>query len=1149
MARRYQSGKITKLCGVVLILNIWFCFCIYAEAPSTKEKTNILCLMSFHPGSSWETEAGYAFREEFLKQFPDANLYFEFLDGKRFPGDAQHERFALMLTGKYPGDFLDLVVCINDEAFDFMLKERKRLFPDVPLVFCGVNNYNPEFTSRYKNITGITERVSVGDTVEVALKLFPRTREAVFVYDNTSSGVGNRRVFDASLPGILRRHPQLEIRFLSGRDISTDELFETLSKLPDDSICLFSNWYRDKNGYWVSERELAERLSRLKNVPVFGLTGIYPGIIGGRFSSALAQGREAAKLAAQIIRGVNVESLPVHDLDANGYVFDRKQLSRWKLSSRHLPEGSTIINQSFFDQHYNMVMSIAALILLQAMIIVTLIFSVMRRLRAEREISNLSNDLKIIFDSIGDAVISVTADGWIERVNPIGLKLCGMSEEEITGKYVSEVFRLTDPESGQPVEMPLRKALESGKAVETGTAATIKALDGGEHQVLVSVSPVIDHDGKIIALIIVMKDVTHEHLHRESLLASEERFRTLFEHAPMLIAQLTPSGQPLYFNQAWCDLFDMSHDALVRIPSEKIFSLEGMMKSRKACARLADKSESRVSLELPLKLPDGRDVEIIETLVPMYDGAGGVKYIISIAQNTSAEASTRKELEWEREQRELILQSITETIMHLDRNMRIVWINRNPLDITANAGELKGTYYYDVLFGSDAMVEDCPVRKTFSSGEAQRREISTDDGRVLLISTTPVLDTYHHTNGVVVTSMDMTELRNLERQFLHAQKMDAVGKLAGGVAHDFNNIIQVILGYSDLIKSKLSDEKALGMWQNIIDAGKSARQLVRQLLTFSRSDDGDNRGTEDLNLILRNFKKMISRVLGEDIDFQLKLCDSTLNVLVDIGQIEQVLMNLCVNARDAMPNGGKLVISSRETDYAPFVSPGNAFGVKGRFACCEIVDTGCGIPVELQSRIFEPFFSTKKVGGGTGLGLATTYAIIEKHGGVISVNSAIDRGTVFRFFLPIVSETIKLSDAFRSADDISIYSTSGNETVLLVEDDDMVREIGKILLESVGYNVIEAEDGNAGINAFDANADTIKVALLDVLLPGVSGKAVADHIASVNPALPILFCSGYTGDIIDVSTIEHKLIRKPYNPNELLRRIQMELERTRTPSN
>ena len=391
---------------------------------------------------------------------------------------------------------------------------------------------------------------------------------------------------------------------------------------------------------------------------------------------------------------------------------------------------------------------------------------------------------------------------------------------------------------------------------------------------------------------------------------------------------------------------------------------------------------------------------------------------------------------------------------------------------------------------------------------------------------------------------DITKQRNLEEQLRQAQKMEAIGRLAGGVAHDFNNLLGVIIGYSELALDQVGPANAVrGQVEQIRKAGERASALTRQLLAFSRQQVLDTK-TLSLNAIISDMAEMLRRLIGEDIELQTKL-DSELHAIRgDQGQIEQVIMNLAVNARDAMPQGGKLMIETRNASVEEDDLQRHTPMTPGDYILLVISDTGVGMNAETQAHIFEPFFTTKAQGKGTGLGLATVYGVVKQSGGYIWVYSELGVGATFKVYLPRVLE----ESPARPAGDIG-DAHQGSETVLVVEDEQSLRTFTSTLLQNSGYMVLEAEGGEEALSLAEQYKKPIHLLLTDMIMPGMNGPAVAERLASLHPETKVLFMSGYTGFIsrglIDPRAV---LVSKPFTREELLRKLREALG-PRTPVN
>jgi len=381
------------------------------------------------------------------------------------------------------------------------------------------------------------------------------------------------------------------------------------------------------------------------------------------------------------------------------------------------------------------------------------------------------------------------------------------------------------------------------------------------------------------------------------------------------------------------------------------------------------------------------------------------------------------------------------------------------------------------------------------------------------------------------------KLMESEEQLRQSQKMQAVGQLAGGVAHDFNNIVQVIAGSSAFaLESIDTGHPAREYLTDILRASERAASLARQLLTFSRRESLRPEYV-DINRIIDSVTKLLDRTIGKHISLRIDSNPLDRSVYADPGQLEQVILNLCVNARDAMPDGGVITIGTRDIHMDLNFCRHNPWGKVGRYVQLTISDTGSGIDPEIRDHIFEPFFTTKAVGHGTGLGLATVYAIVQRMDGLIHVESEVGSGTVFYIYLP--SQEKPAGEKVKPAKSSQIVR--GNETILIAEDDDMVRNLTVRILDRAGYHIMVAEDGREAIDLYMRHADKIDLAILDVVMPNKSGAEVLAEIRSHNVNLPILLTSGYSfNDFSDGLPRDDKIqvMQKPYKPHELLHAIK-----------
>jgi PAS domain S-box-containing protein len=394
---------------------------------------------------------------------------------------------------------------------------------------------------------------------------------------------------------------------------------------------------------------------------------------------------------------------------------------------------------------------------------------------------------------------------------------------------------------------------------------------------------------------------------------------------------------------------------------------------------------------------------------------------------------------------------------------------------------------------------------------------------------------------VVAVVRDITERKQLEEQFRQAQKMEAVGRLAGGVAHDFNNLLQVIMGYGALLLETLQpDDPSRELVGEMTQAGERATGLTRQLLAFSRQSVLAPRVLV-LNSVVIDVEKMLRRVIGEDIDLTTSLQPGLGRVKADPGQIEQVVMNLAVNARDAMPQGGKLTIETRDAELHEEYTRLHVGVRPGPYVLLAVSDTGHGMTPEVQARIFEPFFTTKEQGKGTGLGLATVFDIVQQAGGHVTAYSEPGMGTTFKVYLPRVEESVSPAKSRSGV----LAAPKGTETVLLVEDEDAVRSLIRIVLQGAGYRVLEASDGGEAVAVAGRHEGPIHLLLSDVVMPVLGGRELAERLLTLHPEMKVLFQSGYTDDaVVRHGVLQEKVhfLQKPYSPAALAWKVREVLD-------
>ncbi len=432
-----------------------------------------------------------------------------------------------------------------------------------------------------------------------------------------------------------------------------------------------------------------------------------------------------------------------------------------------------------------------------------------------------------------------------------------------------------------------------------------------------------------------------------------------------------------------------------------------------------------------------------------------------------------------------------------------------------------------------------------SAGLSWRHRLK--DGRITEVEISSHRLEFGGRSAQLVVAQDVTERRALEKQLQQAQKFEAVGQLAGGVAHDFNNMIGAILGWVELgLEEAPRDGRIRSFFERIRQQAERAAALTRQLLAFARRQMIEPRSM-DLNQSVTEVLSLLEKVLGSDIAIESSLAPNLPAVRADPTQIEQVLMNLCLNARDAMPEGGRLVIETQGAEFDEEFCRHHTYARPGRFAMLAISDTGIGMDAATLDRIFEPFFTTKETGKGTGLGLATVYGVVKQHSGFVQAYSEPGHGTTFRIYFPASQAAIETSPL----KEMEHAVPRGQETILIAEDHEGLREIARETLTQLGYQLVMAADGEEAVEKFRAQRDQIDLVLLDVVLPKLSGPEAYKRMQELQPHLPAIFTTGYSADTAMLKSVREKgfpILQKPYMPRNLARTVRETLDHKRRPS-
>ena len=741
--------------------------------------------------------------------------------------------------------------------------------------------------------------------------------------------------------------------------------------------------------------------------------------------------------------------------------------------------------------------------------------------------------LAAIVQSSDDAIIGKDLDGVITDWNHGAEKLYGYKAGEAIGQKIDIIV----PPDRRSEISEILGSVANGTAVEH--LETQRVTSGGAVlDVSITASPVLDAEGKLLGVSVIARDITMAKRTEDALRESEAKYRLLFEKNPMpmwIFDQQTLRFQSV--NEAAVRHYGYSREEFLRMtiadirPQDELPKLLDIVPHRVRGLQDAGIWRHRKK--------DGTVIEVEVTTceldVPSPDS------LLVLAHDVTERVTNQRRL-WQSEERFSkifrssplgITISTESTGRYIDANPAFLkMIGYDHCDLIGKTAKELNIWYNpkerELLLGALTNQESItPLQVQFKTRSGDVRLVEIASERIEL----------EDQNCILAISHDVTEARRLEDQLRQAQKMEAIGRLAGGVAHDFNNMLGVIVGYSDLSRERVVDDKIIrNHLAQIRRAAERAAALTRQLLAFSRQQHQVPR-VLSLNDIVLNLKGMLSRMIGEDVSLVFRPTNPLGSVKVDLVHMEQVLMNLAVNARDAMPKGGELIIETQNILLdSPYLGPQGEIN-PGRYVLLTVSDTGCGMDSATLAQAFEPFFTTKEMGKGTGLGLSTVWGIVKQSNGYISAYSELGRGATFKIYLPSIDHPAEsLIPAV-----IDAIPPAGKETVLVVEDEDAMRELVVSLLERRGYRVLSASSGQIALDFAKAFEGEIALVITDVIMPGMTGPDLVSELKKQRGLLKVLYMSGYARSlVVDEGLIkpESLMLSKPFSSLELLTKVR-----------
>jgi PAS domain S-box-containing protein len=965
---------------------------------------------------------------------------------------AYAEFIAAYLTGKYQGVKLDAIYVTDDAAMRFALSRLPALFPNVPVFFSGVNDYDTRYRLDQAHVTGVFERKEIGPNLKLMRRLDPDLRSLLVVGDDSETDQAIRREVLAE----LEQHPKLQVRFLSDDHIET--LIPALRNSPERFVCLATlGAVKDAAGRTLTLPEIVAAIVRARPFVIFSMEDAYlmDGVLGGFVTSGLIQGDAAADMILQYWSGTPITAIPPIEISPNQYMFDARELERTGLElPPEVSRQAVILHRrtTFHERHLTAI--VRTTYVLGLLFLGTLGLAFILLLRKNRQIAESVHRHRVLFEESPDAYLLIDND-LVAECNRAAELMLGGQRNQILGQSLASLSPVSQPGGMTSAEGAKSRVADALRAGSVTFEWVHQRLDGTEFWAAVSIARMTIRGRPL--LFVSMRNITEQVRHR------------------------TVNSARLHLME-----FATAH-SLDELIEETLNKTEQLTQSSIGFYHLIEENKGTLTL-----------------------------------QNWS----TRTKQEFCRASGKGMHYAIAEAGVWVDCiHQRKPVIHNDYPSLTHRRG---------MPDGHAALTRELVV-------PVVRGDHIT---AVLGVGNKPTAYTQEDIQFVslladlaweIVERKRAEELRaQIETQLRQVQKMEAVGHLAGGIAHDFNNILAALMINLDLSRQTTGlppeTEDSLAAMAPLI---QRAATLTRQLLLFARRSVMQQR-VIDLNALLGDLLNMLRRLIREDIRLAFQGAREALWIHADPGMIEQVVTNLVVNARDALPAGGRIDIRAHQLDIDAAHVEAHPETRPGTFACLSVADTGTGMQPTTLQRIFEPFFTTKDVGKGTGLGLPTVQGIVQQHQGWIEVESAPDKGSTFRIYLPTVQPPHPEPQPSPSAPP----APGGTRTLLVVEDEVLVRDAIVRTLQHQGYRVLAAAHGQEALHHWETNSETIDLLITDVVMPeGLGGFELAEQLRRTRPGLRIVFMSGYNPELMSrgfAASAGTRFLQKPFSPRTLL---------------
>jgi PAS domain S-box-containing protein len=1177
-----------------LLISIVLCASFLCSSPAwalTAEKAHILVIHSGYRGSHWTDGVQSGIEKTFEKIDFKTELSTEYMDAEREPGDRLFNPLAELYAVKFEQMRPDVVISCGNTALAFLLKYREHLFPQVPVVFCGIErkDYEPSRFANRQGYTGVVEYLDLESTIDLIVRLQPDAGRIAVVCDpeKHSASFAEKEIIDS-----MAARYQERLRFLSpdgNLETASEGLVARVRKLDKNSAVFFLGSCRDSFSRSTGLEKMVQRISEASPVPVYAFREAFlgRGIVGGNLLSGQMHGRSVARKAIRVIRGEPVDQVPVDVVSSNRFRFDHRQLERFSIPESRLPEGSEVIYRpvSLIERNPAFLVWVMVFGLVLFLSLLLLKQNLHGRRYAKR-LSQSEKKYRSLYDSLVDGVGESDLKGKIISCNKAYLDMTGHSLEEIQELRYQD---LTPEKWRETDEKHIRQALERGYSDPYEKERLKK--DGTAFPISIRIWSKNDENGRVVGFWGIIRDISERKQAQYALEKSERRFRAIYDAMPSLLALWDRSGDDFV-------LADVN-PASVKISESRIEKYIGIKHSDfyRDAPQFAEAIERChlhqmvVRMETDYTMRTTRKDKILNLrFVPIWPDS-----VMAVGEDVTEKKRAEDVLRMNEERLEFLLGLHAKKDLEkgelrtlaLEEAVRLTGSEIGFFHVFEEDGRTLSANSY-----SKETMRDCSAeanKSTYSLEKAgnwadsirlkkpvvcndyrtSKNQKGLPKGHVPLIRhmNVPVLE-----DGEVVCVMgvgnkrvayddaDVRQLKlfatsvweifkqiklleekeSLEQRLRREQRMESIGALAGGVAHEFNNVLGIVIGNAELALDDIpKDHPSRRYLDEIVGASVRAMDVVRQILRFLQKMPSDQ-SPVDITSVVRETIKLMRATIPKTIAIRRAFFCEFETIMANPTEISQLVINLCNNAAHAM--GGE------EGTLEVRLEPVNLFGQDaavyedlkpGNYVKLTVKDDGCGIEPDLLDRVFEPYFTTKEVDEGLGMGLAVAYGIVKNCDGTIKVFSEPGKGSTFEVLFPLIDLEVRAVGAgFNPA-------PTGSECILFIDDEASLVKTAVNLLRRLGYAVVGKTDALEALELFEAEPHRYDAVITDLAMPGMPGDRLVGEMLKIRKDLPVILCTGFSYRVDEKTARElgiRAFLNKPLLRSELARVVREVLD-------